>query len=124
MTDFVVVKAKIKEVAKEIMQNINVSGDFAEALDKKARELLKDAVARTKDNKRSTVMPKDVPYYYCCGNAKDMLVVRSKLKEVCADCNVAGDLAEGLNNVLHHLVRGAVSRAGENKRSTVMAKDL
>lgn len=120
MSDLIIVKSTIKDIAGKI----NVSGDLAAALDKKARELLKDAVARTKDNKRSTVMPKDVPHYYCCGNAKDVLVVRSKLKEVCGDCNVAGDLAEGLNNVLNHLVREAIHRAQENKRNTLMAKDL
>ncbi|MDO8642708.1 MAG: hypothetical protein Q7R76_03930 [Candidatus Woesearchaeota archaeon] len=120
MSDLIVVKATIKDVVGKV----NVAGDFAEALDKKARELLKDAVARSKDNKRSTVMPKDLPYYYCCGNAKDMLAVRSKIKEVCKDCNVAGDLAEGMNNVLNHFVRQAVARAQENKRNTVMAKDL
>ncbi len=120
MADLLIVKAKIKEVAG----NANVAGDLAQALDGKARELLKDAVARAKDNKRSTVMPKDVGYNYCCDKAGAMLVVRSKLKEACEGCNVAGDLAEGLNNVLNMMVKNAVERAQGNKRSTVMAKDL
>lgn len=120
MTDLLVVKAKIKDVAGQI----NVAGDLAEALDKKAKELLKDAVTRAKENKRSTVMPKDIPYFFCCGTAKEMLVVRSKLKENCGDCNVAGDLAEGLNNVLNHFVKEGIQRAADNKRSTIMPKDL
>ncbi len=51
-----VVKAKIKEVA----EGMNVSGDFADALDKKAEELVKEAVRRAKANNRSTVMAKDL----------------------------------------------------------------
>jgi len=52
----IVVKAKIKEVA----QNFNVSGDFAEALDKKVTELVKTAMERAEANGRRTVMPKDL----------------------------------------------------------------
>jgi len=51
-----VVKAKIKEVAKEF----NVSADFADVLDKKAEELIKAACVRAKENGRRTVMAKDL----------------------------------------------------------------
>ena len=56
MGDLLVVKAKIKEAAK----GANVSGDFAEALDKKLKVLVADAVARAADNNRKTVMAKDL----------------------------------------------------------------
>jgi len=56
MADSVVVKAKIKEVAT----GYNVAGDFADALDKKARELIKAAVKRAEGNGRKTVMAKDL----------------------------------------------------------------
>ncbi|MCX8147320.1 MAG: DUF1931 domain-containing protein [Candidatus Woesearchaeota archaeon] len=56
MSDLLVVKAKIKEVAK----GCNVSGDFAEALDKKLRQLVADACARAEANGRKTVMAKDL----------------------------------------------------------------
>lgn len=56
MADFVIVKAKIKDVAT----GFNVSGDVAPALDKKVRELLKAAVERAKANGRRTVMAKDI----------------------------------------------------------------
>jgi len=51
-----VVKAKIKDVAK----GYNVSGDFADELDKKAQQLVKDACKRAEGNNRKTVMAKDL----------------------------------------------------------------
>jgi len=51
-----IVKAKIKEVAGDY----NVAGDLAEALNKKAEQLLKDACARAEANGRKTVMAKDL----------------------------------------------------------------
>ena len=56
MTDLLVVRAKIKEAAKDC----NVAGDFADALDKKVRQLVADACARAKGNNRRTVMGKDL----------------------------------------------------------------
>ncbi len=121
MSDLVVVKAKIKDVAKDS----NVAGDLAEALDKKARDLITDAVKRAEDNGRKTVMAKDVPFFYVAsGKATEMLVVRSKIKDVAKDCNVAGDFADALNKVLNFCVGKAVERAEGNSRKTVMAKDL
>ena len=56
MADLVVVKAKMKDLAK----GCNVSGDFAEALDGKVRTLVADAVKRAEGNNRRTVMAKDL----------------------------------------------------------------
>ncbi|MFT4249838.1 MAG: DUF1931 domain-containing protein [Candidatus Woesearchaeota archaeon] len=56
MADSIVVKAKIKDVAA----GYNIAGDFAEALDKHARKLIKDAVKRAEANNRKTVMAKDL----------------------------------------------------------------
>jgi histone H3/H4 len=52
----IVVKAQIKEVAKEF----NVSGDFAETLDKKVVQIVHDACERARANNRRTVMAKDL----------------------------------------------------------------
>lgn len=52
----VVVKAKIKELAS----GFNVSGDFADALDKRVHEFIKEACARAEANGRKTVMAKDL----------------------------------------------------------------
>lgn len=52
----IVVKAKIKELAG----TYNVSGDFAEALDKKVTDMVKEAIARAEANNRKTIMPKDL----------------------------------------------------------------
>jgi len=120
MTDLLVVKAKLKDVCG----SCNVAGDLAEALDKKARELMKDAVARAKDNGRRTVMAKDVACNFVAKKADIMLVVRAKLKDVAEGCNVAGDLAEALNNALNKCLLKAVERAKENKRNTAMGKDV
>ncbi|MBS1266352.1 MAG: hypothetical protein MAG795_00319 [Candidatus Woesearchaeota archaeon] len=56
MADLLVVKSKIKDA----VQGLNVSGDFAEALDAEVRRLVKRAVARAKANNRKTLMAKDL----------------------------------------------------------------
>ena len=56
MADLLVVRAKLKEAAK----GCNVAGDFAEALDKKVRQLVADACGRAESNNRKTVMGKDL----------------------------------------------------------------
>jgi histone H3/H4 len=55
-----VVKAKLKEYAKADGKQLNVSGDFADALSGKVEGLIKDACARAASNNRSTVMAKDL----------------------------------------------------------------
>ncbi|MBT4824300.1 DUF1931 domain-containing protein [Candidatus Woesearchaeota archaeon] len=52
----VIVRSKIKEYAKDF----NVSGDFADALNKKVEHLIKDACTRAEANARKTVMAKDL----------------------------------------------------------------
>ena len=56
----IVVKAKIKEFAVVDEKTLNVSGDFAEKLDAKVVELVKEACLRAKGNNRNTVMAKDL----------------------------------------------------------------
>lgn len=53
----------------------------------------------------------------------EMIVVKSKIKEVAKDCNVAGDVAEALNEVAHTIVAAAAKRAEANGRKTIQAKD-
>ncbi len=50
-----IVKAKIKEIAK----GFNIAGDVADELNKKVEQLVKDACARAEANGRKTVMAKD-----------------------------------------------------------------
>lgn len=54
----------------------------------------------------------------------EMIVVKSKIKELAGDCNVAGDFAEALNEVAVGLVKRAAERAAANGRKTVQAKDV
>lgn len=56
MAESLVVKAKIKDVAK----GYNVSGDLADALSRKVEELIKAACVRAEGNGRKTVMAKDI----------------------------------------------------------------
>ena len=56
MSDSLVVKAKIKDVAK----GFNVAGDLADALSKRVDQLIKDACVRAEANGRKTVMAKDL----------------------------------------------------------------
>jgi histone H3/H4 len=56
MADMVVVRSKIKELA----EGMNVAGDFAEALNEEVVALIKKACERSRNNKRSTVQPRDL----------------------------------------------------------------
>jgi histone H3/H4 len=56
MSDSIIVKTKIKELAV----GFSVSSDFADVLDEKAKELLKNAMRRAEANGRKTVMSKDL----------------------------------------------------------------
>lgn len=56
MGDSLVVKAKIKEVAK----GMNVAGNLAAALSDEVEQLIKKACARAEANGRKTVQAKDV----------------------------------------------------------------
>ena len=60
MTDMVVIKATINEFAKYNDKKLNVSGEFAEALNEKVKALIEEACRRAKDNNRNTVMKKDL----------------------------------------------------------------
>jgi histone H3/H4 len=51
-----IVKSKIKEV----VGNINISSDFADALDAEVLKLVKKAVERAEANNRKTIMAKDL----------------------------------------------------------------
>lgn len=116
--EMIVVKSKVKEVSG----NCNVAGDFAEALNVVAVELVKAAAKRSEANSRKTVQAKDV--YVGKIKAKTMLVVKSKVKEVAKGANVSGDFAESLNEMLVWLVEQACARAEANGRKTVGARDL
>lgn len=52
------------------------------------------------------------------------LIVKAKLKDVCTGYNVAGDLADALNEKVETLLKDAMKRAEANGRKTVMAKDV
>ncbi len=51
-----VIKSKIKEVIKEL----RVSANLADALNKKIEEILKKAEERARANHRTTVLPQDL----------------------------------------------------------------
>ena len=55
MTDWVIVKAKIKDLAGDF----NVAGDVSETLNEKVTNMIKEAVERAKANGRRTLMAKD-----------------------------------------------------------------
>tara|TARA_Y100000034_G_C6814211_1_gene366149 strand:- start:623 stop:784 length:162 start_codon:yes stop_codon:yes gene_type:complete len=51
-----IVKSNIKNISK----NYNISGDFAEELNKQVEELVRKACQRAEANSRKTVMAKDL----------------------------------------------------------------
>ncbi len=54
----------------------------------------------------------------------DLLVVRSKIKEVVKNMNVGGDVAEKLSEKTKDLLLAAARRAKDNGRATVKARDF
>jgi histone H3/H4 len=54
--DLIISKARTKASVRKC----NVSGEFYGALDKKVREIIKDAEARAIGNKRKTLKPQDL----------------------------------------------------------------
>lgn len=119
MAEMIIVKSKIKDVAEDC----NVSGDFAEALNEWAVEQVKKAGNRAEANNRKTVQAKDV--HVGSVEAKEMIVVKSKVKNVVANGqSVSGDFAEALNKVVVKAVSQASKRAKANNRKTIGAKDL
>jgi histone H3/H4 len=54
----------------------------------------------------------------------EVIVVKSKIKEVAGNCNVAGDFAVALNEVAVSLVEASTKRADANGRKTLQAKDV
>lgn len=116
--EMLIVKSKIKEVAKDS----NVSGDFADALNKIAVDLVKEAVKRADANGRKTIQSKDV--FVGKLKAKTMLVVKSKIKEIAKNSNVSSDFADALNELLVWHVDQAAARAEANGRKTIGSRDL
>ena len=60
MAELLVVRSKIKDYAKDGKDELNVSGDFADALDARVEGLIRDAVRRAKENGRRTVQSRDL----------------------------------------------------------------
>ena len=52
------------------------------------------------------------------------IIVRSRIKEIATDFNVAADFADTLDKKVEQLIKDACERAKANNRKTVMAKDL
>jgi len=55
-----IVKSNLKDIAKIDDKALNISGDFADALNSKVEQFVRDACRRARDNGRSTVMAKDL----------------------------------------------------------------
>lgn len=54
----------------------------------------------------------------------DLLVVRSKIKDVAKGMNVSGDFADALSKEVESMVARACQRAKANKRGTIKPRDL
>lgn len=52
------------------------------------------------------------------------LIVKSKIKEVVKDLNVASEVAEALNEKVANLLKEGAERAKANGRRTLQARDL
>lgn len=54
----------------------------------------------------------------------DLLVVRSKIKDVAKGMNVSSDFADALSKEVEVLVKKACDRAKANNRATIKPRDL
>lgn len=54
----------------------------------------------------------------------ELVVVRSKIKDVAKGVNVSGDFADALSTKVEQLIKDAVRRAKDNGRSTIKPRDL
>ena len=52
------------------------------------------------------------------------IVVKTKIKEIVTDLNVAGDVAPALDEKVTEMIEKAVERAKKNQRKTLYARDL
>ena len=52
------------------------------------------------------------------------IIVKSKIKEIAGEFNVAGEVAETLNKKVERMIKEACERARANNRKTLMAKDF
>lgn len=55
-----IVKGNLKEVANYNDKNLSISKDFIEMLEEKTDNMIKEACRRAIENKRNTVMAKDL----------------------------------------------------------------
>ncbi len=58
MADLLVVRSKVRELAKK--KKINMGADAADALSKEVVRLVERAAQRAKDNRRSTIKGRDI----------------------------------------------------------------
>lgn len=56
MSDLFIVKAKVKEISGEM----NIAGDFTDALNEKVKALILESIERAKANDRKTLMARDL----------------------------------------------------------------
>ena len=56
MAEGLIIRSRLKDYIKDM----NVSGDFSEALSKKCEALIKEAIERAKANGRRTVQSRDL----------------------------------------------------------------
>ena len=54
----------------------------------------------------------------------EQIIVKSKIKELAGNLNVAGEVAEKLNGIAIELVEKAGERATANGRKTIQSKDV
>ncbi|MBN1502717.1 DUF1931 domain-containing protein [Candidatus Woesearchaeota archaeon] len=52
------------------------------------------------------------------------LVARSRIKEIVGDFNIGSDFFPALDREVENIITKAVMRAKENKRRTLMARDI
>ncbi|MBP9674021.1 MAG: hypothetical protein KBD63_02915 [Bacteriovoracaceae bacterium] len=124
--EILVVTSKIKKYIKE-QANLSTSSNFAEELSKFVAKTCDEAIENTKNAGRKTVMGKDFIFNDENAQVTDVLVVASKVKKYIkekADFNTSANCAEQLTLAVQDLCKKAIQNAIDQKRKTVMDRDL
>lgn len=125
MSETLVVISKVKTYIKNKSDGMSTSGAFATAISDVIRARCDAAIENTTKDRRKTVMDRD---FEGDGATHEPLVVTSKLKayikEKSGGMSTSANVIPVISGVVARLCDQAIERAQNDRRKTVMDRDL
>lgn len=125
MSETLVVISKVKTYIKEKSDGMSTSGAFASAISDAIRARCDAAIENTTKDRRKTVMDRD---FESDTGTHDTLVVTSKLKayikEKSGGMSTSANVIPAISGIVAKLCDQAIENAQNDKRKTVMDRDL